>query len=102
MGLYIAVEDVERRRDRARRIAEQFGGRVVHRDVAETLVDSREYGVIIVDHNDGSAGALFAFSKREWEATHWRGDPRQREYVIMPRETAEQVTGYDPAKHGRG
>ena len=81
---------------KARGLAEENYGTVVDRATAyEALMDGK--GVFVVVMNASFEAAAFAHSKREWEAFHRPDERRPREYVVMDRDRAEEISGYKRA-----
>lgn len=65
------------------------------RHVASQLSEGGEEGVFVVLNNGPFEAAGYAYSLREFEEfTDTVHDPRPRKYVIMPRKTAERISGY--------
>lgn len=74
-------------------IRDTYNGRIVSQDEARNLVDS--HGVIAVKGNGLFDAAGFCFNAEEFANFTEPNDPRPTEFVVIDRDTAKRISGYD-------
>jgi hypothetical protein len=90
MGYYIETNS---NKNKAQYIAANHGGKIVSRQ--ELLAaDVNANGLVVVVNNGFFEAAAFCFSDRERQEFTDLNDHRPKQYVIMDRKLAEQLTGY--------
>jgi hypothetical protein len=93
MGYYI---EVPVNRQKAEIIAHLYDGKIVSElEAANAMLDSTK-GVICVVENRGMGfeAAGFCYNMAEFEAFTDSGDPRTKQFVVIPRELAKKYSGY--------
>ena len=91
MGYYI---ETPMGRDKAEYISKEYEGQIVSYMKARAAMNDETKGVIVVVHNSFFEAAGFAYNMREFEAFTSIMDPREKEFVILPREKAIELSGY--------
>lgn len=81
---------------KARYIAETWGGEIVSEEVAAVSVKVSTLGVICVVDNGPFEAAGFAYDEGQFERMRdrSRGDNRPRQWVVLERVVAEEISGY--------
>jgi hypothetical protein len=90
MGYYIETND---RLNKAAYIAQNHNARGVTRETFLTL-DVNENGLVVVVNNGFFEAAAFCYNDAERRAFTDLGDTRPKQYLVMDRKTAEQLSGY--------
>jgi len=93
MGFYI---EVPKDFNKARQLQQLHKGTIVEREDALRAVSNPKVGVIVVVRNPTFEAALFVFNSFEWERAHDPRDLRHRQYVLLDRAVAEQLSGFTP------
>ena len=91
MGYYIQGPA----KDKANFIVEKYGGEIVSRSKAFAAIDNSKMAVVVVLDNGPFEAAGFAYSMKEFQAFTDPGDTRDKQFVIMNRELAKKLTGYE-------
>jgi hypothetical protein len=91
MGYYIQGPA----RGKAQFIVENYGGKIVTREVAEQALSSHDEAPIVVLDNGPFEAAGFAFCQGEWEEFVEPTDPRKKVFVVMPRSLAKKLSGFN-------
>jgi hypothetical protein len=92
MGYYIQTPSVK---GKAEYIATQYKGRIASYTKALDAMNDSTKGVIVVVDNGFFEAAGFAFNQSEFEAFTQLSDDRPREFVILDRDVAEKLSGYE-------
>lgn len=92
MGYYAERQD-RAAQDKAKGIAEENGGEIVVMIEALIALEAGR-GVFCIVHNGPFEAAGFVYDKSEWNKFHHHSDLRFRQYVVMDREKAEEISGF--------
>lgn len=94
MGYYIETDSLI---GKARIIADLYGGEVIPRPKSYDAIPEGK-AVIVIIHNAMFEAAAFAYNEHEYAAFHEPDEWRYRDYVLMDRDKAEELSGYKRAK----
>lgn len=94
MGYYIQTSG---NKGKAEYIAADHDGKLVSEEEAEVAMTDPTKGVVCVVDNGPFEAALFCYDQDEFDQTLNPDDPRPRQYVIIDREKAEELSGYAEA-----
>lgn len=75
-------------------ICEEHGGMLVSEETASDLIDDPDFGVVVIMQNGPFDAAGFAFSRAEFAAFTDPYDRRPKQFVVMDRKEAEQLSGF--------
>lgn len=90
MGFYIQGPS----KDKANFIVKNYSGIIATKKQAEQMLSEISKAVIAVVDNGPFEAAAFAFNKNEFDAFHGLTDYRPKQYVIIDRNKACELTGY--------
>lgn len=91
MGYYIETDSST---DKANYIAKIYNGKSVSRAEAAEAMKDPDKGVIVVVDNGYFEAAGFAFNQKEFEAFTRPDDKRYKDFIILDRELAKQLSEY--------
>ena len=93
MGYYI--ETPGQYLGKALKIAQDHDGSIVTEEESYKALVDPDLAVIVVVSNGAFEAAAFTYNKKKWLDFHTDGDTRPKKYVILNRDKAKELTGYD-------
>ena len=90
MGFYVQGPPL----GKAKFIEQNYSGILATKSQAEKMLSEMSKGVIVVVNNGPFEAAAFAFNKKEFDDFHGPNDYRTKQYVIIDRTKACELTKY--------
>lgn len=90
MGYYIQGPNL----GKAQHIVHNHQGQIVDQETAKEHLNSEDKAVIVVVHNGLFEAAGLAYSQKEFEAFTEPDDTRPKQFVIMPKNLAHELSDF--------